>query len=87
MKASVKVTYSLDVVTVREVGRLARTWKVGKSEVIRRSIQLTSAHDLSDPDERQRKLLALNALHAGPRLSAAQRTAWLRAVREEREAH
>ena len=60
--AKIKATYSLDVVTVRALERIAELWGVSKSEAVRRAIRLASrtgepANDaLEALDELQRVL-------------------------------
>jgi len=85
MKTYVKATYSLDSITMREVDMLAKSWGVPKSEVIRRSVR----HALDSQDELKpmhlTKAQALDRLQAGTTLTAEQRAAWMRDIRNERQ--
>lgn len=81
-RPTVKSTYSLDVDTVQRLERLARRWKVSKSEAMRRAI-LSADEDSSEQSE---ALQALNALQESLRLTPARAREWEREAREERRA-
>ena len=79
----VKSTYSLDVETVRKLDALAAQWRVAKSEVLRRAIDLATreqAANVSDPlqalEELQRRVKA--------RFSKRQIENWAAEARRER---
>ena len=65
---TIKSTYSLDVETVRSLERMARRWKVSKSEALRRAIRTVA--EQSPPPEGD-ATAALDALQRAVDLSAA----------------
>jgi translation initiation factor 2B subunit (eIF-2B alpha/beta/delta family) len=79
---SIKSTYALDVETVRTLERMARSWKVSKSEALRRAIR-AAGQDLQ-PEEPA--IAALDALQRRLRLTPAKAEGWMRAARRERRA-
>jgi predicted transcriptional regulator len=74
----IKATYALDSETVRALERMARRWKVSKSEALRRAIraaaerQETEAEDALAALDRVQRLLALTPAAAGRWRSAAR---------------
>jgi hypothetical protein len=81
--ATVKSTYSLDLETVRTLERIARRWKVSRSEALRRAIRAVAERDAEigrDP------LDALDALQRSLALTPATARGWTEAVRAERRA-
>jgi hypothetical protein len=77
---SIKSTYALDVGSVRTLERMARRWKVPKSEALQRAIHAAAGEVRGAPDA----LAALDALQRAMRLTPAKAAAWARRVREER---
>lgn len=78
----VKSTYSLDGETVRMLDRLARHWKVPKSEALRRAIRGAAAND---PGARG-PLGALEEAQRSMRLTSKAADRWLKEVLKERRA-
>lgn len=84
MKSAIKVTYSLDASTVHTIDRLAATWGVPKSEVVRRSI-LSAAEKKEAPEPD--RLMALKQFQAASHLTREERARWIDEIREERKAN
>jgi hypothetical protein len=78
---TVRTTYALDVPTVRALDRIARRWKVSKSEALRRVIRSADQKAAADHSE---GLEALNQLQKSLGLTAAEARAWATRVRRER---
>jgi hypothetical protein len=79
----VKATYALDVDTVRMLERIARHWKVTKSEALRRAIRSAAA---SEPAAGADALTALDALQRAVALTPEKARTWTDRVRRERRA-
>lgn len=77
----IKATYSLEPETIRLLDRLARRWKVSKSEALRRAIRASASID-SGVDGGAISTLDRLQQAAGLTFVAAHR--WARVVREER---
>jgi Arc/MetJ-type ribon-helix-helix transcriptional regulator len=79
---TVKSTYSMDVETVRTLERLAKEWKVSKSEALRRAIRhAAEQHPVGDD-----ALSALDELQGSLGLSEDEIRRWetsARALRRE----
>lgn len=80
---TIKVTYSLDVDTVRALKDLARRWGVSKSEALRRAIRGALEQQPSRRDTRMRALRELQDAVASRDVDLA---AWEREAREMRRA-
>jgi hypothetical protein len=80
-RTSVKSTYSLDVETIHKLDQLAARWRVSKSEVLRRAIELVARDQL---DEGPFPLQALDELQKSLKLTKQQADSWSRQVRSER---
>jgi predicted transcriptional regulator len=81
--ATVKTTYSLDPETVRTLDRMARRWKVSRSEALRRAIRAAAERD----DEIERDpLAALDALQRSMALTPERAREWGDQIRAERTA-
>lgn len=80
---TIKVTYSLDVPTVRSLERLARLWKVSKSEALRRAIRLAAERDA---DVETDPVRALDRLQDEFGLDQAEAERWEKDVRAGRRA-
>ena len=78
---TVKSTYSLDVETVQILERIARRWRVSKSEAMRRAIRAAAGQDLP---EGENTLRALDQLQRSLGLSAEAARRWHRRARSER---
>ena len=78
----VKSTYSMDQETVRMLERLARRWKVSKSEALRRAIHAAAAKEPSG----RGAVRALEEAQRSMGLSAKVVDAWLKRARGERRA-
>jgi predicted transcriptional regulator len=80
-RTSVKSTYSLDVETIRKLDRIAARWRVSKSEVLRRAIEVVARDQLEDVPS---PLQALDELQKSLKLTKQQADSWSRQVRTER---
>ena len=78
---AIKSTYLMDVETSEALERLARRWRVSKSEALRRAIRTVAEREPAEPGE---ALRALDQLQRSLRLTAARTRAWTQAVRRER---
>lgn len=78
---TIKSTYALDVETVRTLERMARSWRVSKTEALRRAIRAAAGDLEGDP-----AIAALEALQRRLRLTPDAARHWTRAVRNERAA-
>ena len=78
---TVKSTYSLDVKTVRQLERLAKSWNTSKSAAIRRAIQ-TVAHQTLPRENTE--LDALDRLQHLLALGPEDAAAWEREMQRER---
>jgi hypothetical protein len=81
-KATIRSTYVLDVETVRALERMAQSWRVSKSEALRRVIRAAAGEEPSQTDA----LHALDRLQRSVRLTPAKARAWARKARTERQA-
>ena len=79
----IKATYSLDPETVRAIERLARRWRVSKSEALRRAIRAAAG---SGPTEAKQALAALDRLQRLLSLTPSGARRWLGTARAERRA-
>lgn len=80
---TIRSTYVIDVETMRALERIARRWKVSKSEALRRAIR--AAVD-QPPTESRDALRALGDLQHCLNLSPARARSWARMTRTERRA-
>lgn len=81
---TIKSTYSLDVETVRALERIARRWRVSKSEALRRAIRAAASGGLDGSDDDP--LRALDRLQRSLSLKEEAVRRWERSVRQERSA-
>ena len=80
---TIRSTYALDPETVRRLEDVARRWGVSKSEALRRAIRTAASQN----DRAQnRPIKALSKLQRSLGLSAGSARAWVRRVRQERQA-
>lgn len=79
---TIRSTYALDAETVRTLARIARRWKVSKSEALRRAIR-AAAHQRG---QGQDALATLSALQRSVGLSREGARSWARQARDERRA-
>lgn len=79
---SVKSTYTLDLETREQLERMARLWKVPKSEALRRAIRLAASQGVAQGG--QDALDALDALQQSLDLSAEAAEVWETTSRRER---
>lgn len=79
--SKIKVTYSLDVDSVRDLEELARQWGVSKSEALRRAIQREARRQ---PKRVTEALQALDNLQASVRASGIDLAQWERDLKSER---
>ena len=85
MKSStIKVTYSLDPLSVSEIESLAKAWKVPKSEVVRRSVHAAASRNKALAPRRLSKEEALKLLQSEPRLSPSAANKWIEEIHAER---
>ena len=80
---TIKSTYALDADSVRTLDRLARRWRVSKSEALRRAIRAAAGQA---PREANAALKTLDRLQRSLRLTPALARGWARRVRDERRA-
>ncbi|MGH7812700.1 MAG: ribbon-helix-helix protein, CopG family [Candidatus Binataceae bacterium] len=81
-RTSIKSTYALDVDTVRKLDRMAARWRVSKSEVLRRAIDLAA----NEPEARElTPVQSLEVLQKSLELSANDAENWAREARRERK--
>ena len=80
---TVKSTYVMDLETVQALDRIAKRWKVSKSEALRRAIRTAAEQP---PPESTDALHALDALQRSLKLTPVTARSWARAVRRERTA-
>ena len=78
---TIKSTYALDVPTVRALEEMARTWKVSKSEALRRAIRAAAERETGGAGE---ALGALEGLQRALALTPTKARAWSARVRKER---
>jgi hypothetical protein len=80
-RTSIKSTYALDVETIRKLERVAARWKVPKSEVLRRAIDVVARDQLGDAPT---PLQALDELQKSVKLARRRTDEWSREVGNER---
>lgn len=80
---TIRSTYVMDVATMQALERIARRWKVSKSEALRRAIRSAAEQQ---PAESGDALQALDQLQRSLKLTPARARAWARTVRGERRA-
>ncbi len=80
-RTSIKSTYALDVETIRKLDRVAARWKVSKSEVLRRAIDVVARDQFGDAPP---PLRALDELQKSVKLTRRRTDQWSREVRNER---
>jgi hypothetical protein len=80
---TIRSTYVMDVETMRALERIARRWKVSKSEALRRAIRAAVDQPLAEPRD---ALRALDELQRSLNLSPARARTWARMARTERRA-
>jgi hypothetical protein len=85
-KPTIKVTYSLDSLTVMEIETMAREWGVPKSEVVRRSVHEAVANKDSMAGRGMTQEEALARLQREPRLGKKRAEKWMQEVAAERKA-
>ena len=78
---TIKSTYSLDVESVRALEALSQRWKVSKSEVLRRAIQLAVREESPGKGA---ALSALDRLQASLRERKVDVARWARKLQDER---
>lgn len=83
-KMTVRSTYALDPETVASLDRLARRWRVSRSEALRRIVNAASA--VESVDATADALAALGELQELLGLDERKAEAWIREIRAEREA-
>ncbi len=77
----IKSTYSLDPETVATLEKLARHWRVSKSEALRRTIRTAAAREIGEGNG---ALQALDLLQRSLGLTPAQARSWASGSRAER---
>ncbi|MGO9607216.1 MAG: ribbon-helix-helix protein, CopG family [Candidatus Binataceae bacterium] len=80
-RTSIKSTYALDVETIRKLDRVAARWKVSKSEVLRRAIDVVARDQFGETPP---PLQALDELQKSVKLTRKRIEQWSRKVRSER---
>jgi hypothetical protein len=80
-RTSIKSTYALDVDTIRKLERVAARWRVSKSEVLRRAIEVVAREQ---GEGTPAPLEALDELQKSLKLTAHQVGKWSLEVRQER---
>jgi hypothetical protein len=79
----IKATYALDPETVRALERMARRWKVSKSEALRRAIRAAAEQETTEAEV---ALAALDRMQRLLDLTPAAARRWASAASEERRA-
>lgn len=79
----IKATYTLEPETVRLLDRMAKRWKISKSEALRRAVRAAAPLD-SGVDGGA--IATLDRLQQAAGLASAAARRWARDVREERRA-
>lgn len=79
---TIRSTYALDVETMRTLERVARRWKVSKSEALRRAIRAAADQRGKGHDA----LETLSELQRSLGLSHERARSWARQARDERRA-
>jgi hypothetical protein len=79
---TIKSTYVMDAGTVEALERIARRWRVSKSEALRRAIRAAA----EPPVGPSGALQALDELQRSLKLGPARARQWAQAVRRERTA-
>jgi predicted transcriptional regulator len=77
----IKATYALDSETVRALERMARRWKVSKSEALRRAIRAAAEREATEAGD---ALAALDRMQQLLALTPAAARRWRSAARTER---
>lgn len=80
---TVRSTYALDPETVRILEDTARRWGVSKSEALRRAIRTAAHRGTNSP---RSSIHALDELQKSMGLNSASARAWIRRIRQERQA-
>jgi len=80
---TVRSTYALDVDTEKALERIARRWKVSKSEALRRVVRSAVQQTGTEHNE---GLQALDELQRSLGLTTVEARAWATRVRTERRA-
>jgi len=83
-RMTIRSTFALDVETAESLDRLARCWRVSKSEALRRAV--SAAAIVEDADAGSDALAALKSLQERLGLDDAKADDWVRQIRAEREA-
>lgn len=79
-----RTTFSLDRLTAKRLRRLSKLWQVSQAEVVRRAV--AQAEEAANAAARPDPIAMLRDLHArGEGLPVRDATAYLAAVRQERE--
>jgi hypothetical protein len=81
--AKIKATYVLDLKTVRALERMARRWKVSKSEALRRAIRAAAEGEGTEAAD---ALAALDRVQGRLALSPSAARRWGGQARAERRA-
>ena len=80
---TIRSTYVMDPGTVEALDRIARRWRVSKSEALRRAIRAAAEQE---PAESGEALRALDELQRLLKLTAARTRSWRQMARRERRA-
>ena len=80
---TIRSTYVMDPGTMQALDRIARRWRVSKSEALRRAIRAAAAQE---PAESVDALRALDHLQRSLKLTPARARAWTERVHRERRA-
>ena len=80
---TIKSTYVMDLGTVQALERIARRWRVSKSEALRRAIRAAAEQP---PPESGEALRALDQLQRSLKLTPAGARGWAGTARGERRA-
>jgi len=78
---TIKSTYALDLETVSALERMAKRWKVSKSEALRRAIRAAAGEPSGSRNE---GLAALDEIQESLQLTPRRARAWAERARSER---
>lgn len=81
MPAVKKTTYSLDGASLEKLNKLARSWQVSKTEVLRRALSKADQSDIPSPEER---IAALHELQRWAKEAKIDLEEWKRMTKHGR---
>jgi hypothetical protein len=82
MPALTKSSYSLDPASIDKIANLAKRWRVSKTEVVRRALQMASEHEIAASPEA--KIALLHRLQKEFREAGVDFARWKRDIKRGR---